>query len=173
VNILRHLRPGCIRLHLETTPTQPPEEIDEDPPAVARRLARDKDAVIVELAGLIEASGVVVNPTKLRKDMAYRESQATTAVAPGIAIPHVRSLQVRQFVMGFARADPPGVPFASLDGGPTRFFFLMAAPPYDDRLYLQVYQAMAMLIQDETVMERLAAAERDQDVFNALRSHIR
>ncbi len=71
--------------------------------------------------------------------------------------------------MGLARASGDGVPFGSTDGEPTRLFFLLAAPPYDDRIYLQVYRELAELIQREEIIDRLLAAREVQDVFNALR----
>jgi PTS system fructose-specific IIC component len=111
----------------------------------------------------------VVNRSKFLRDLMNRERKATTAVAPGIAIPHVRTLQVRAFVMGFARAAGEGIPFESLDGEPTRLFFMLASPPYDDRTYLTVYRELAQLVQDEDAFAGLNGAKVPQDVFNVLR----
>jgi PTS system fructose-specific IIC component len=113
----------------------------------------------------------VANQAKLFKDLDHRERKATTGIASGVAIPHVRSMQVKHFVMGFVRAPQPGWPFLSLDGEPTRFFFLLASPPWDDRLYLQVYRELAAVIQDEETMEALGRAADVQEVMNAFRHY--
>ena len=171
MNILRYLRSDCIRLSLDHRPVATPEE--ETTAQRANRLAAEKEAVLGELAEILENSGQINNPSKFLRDLINREKKATTAIIPGVAIPHVRSMQVKEFVMGFARADAPGVFFDCPDGHPTRFFFLLASPPYEDRLYLQVYREFATVLQDEESLELLASAAEPNDVFNALRRHFR
>ncbi|GDY12937.1 hypothetical protein LBMAG53_18150 [Planctomycetota bacterium] len=171
MNILRHLRPDCIRLELETSAGDPPE--DETDAQRAKREAAVKETLLEEFAELLSRSGAIANPSKFCRDLINRERKATTGIAPGIAIPHVRSMQVRTFIMGLGRAAPPGLPFASLDGEPTRLFLLLASPPYEDRIYLQVYREFANLIKDEAAMDGLMAASNPQDVFQVLRGHFR
>ncbi len=166
--VLRHLLAECVKLPLDLVPTAPAE--DETPAQAARRLAADKESAITELCAVLGLSGQVNNLTRLTRDMINRERKATTAIASGVAIPHVRSMQMRGFVMGFARARDPGLPFASLDGDPTRLFFVLASPPWEDRTYLQLYRELSTLIQDEEVMAGLMAAQTVQEVFNALRT---
>ncbi len=170
MNILRYLSPSCIQMSLHTVPAVPVE--DESEQQRQRRLVRDKEAVVQELATLMERSGQVNNATRFFKDMLHRERKATTAIVPGIALPHVRSMQVRSFVMGFARAPAPGLHFASLDGGLTRLFFILAAPPYEDRLYLRVYRDFAEMIRHDWVVDSFLDAEDEQDVLNILRGYV-
>ncbi|MHC5068016.1 MAG: PTS sugar transporter subunit IIA [Planctomycetota bacterium] len=160
MNILRYLQVDCVRLELQTT-ARPAVE-DETEAQRDKRLAGDKEAVIQELTDLLDISGQIVNPTKFYKDMINRERRATTAIAPGIAVPHVRSDQVRSFTMGFARSTV-GVPFASLDGG------LRAA---DERLYLRVYREFAEMIRHQWVVDSFMDAESPQDVLNVLRGYV-
>ncbi|HEX3134832.1 MAG TPA: PTS sugar transporter subunit IIA [Planctomycetota bacterium] len=167
MNVLRFLHPECIKLDLETHPSEAVE--GETDAQRDKRRQRDKDHVLEELADLFDRSGLVINRSKFLRDLTNRERKATTAVAPGIAIPHVRTLQVRAFVMGFARAPGEGIPFDSLDGEPTKLFFLLASPPYDDRTYLTVYRELAQLIQDENTFAALHSVHVPQNVFNVLR----
>lgn len=167
MNVLRFLHPECIKLNLDTRVSEP---IDgESDVQREKRQHKDKERVLVELADLFDCSGLVVNRSKFLRDLTNRERKATTAVAPGIAIPHVRTLQVRAFVMGFARASGEGFPFDSLDGEPTKLFFMLASPPYDDRTYLAVYRELAQLVLDEDAFVGLHQAQVPQDVFNVLR----
>jgi len=170
VNVLRFLHADCIRLDLETT-ANTPAEVESEAQA-ARRLAHDKERVLTELATLMEGSGQIINPSKFLRDLIHREQQATTAIAPGIAIPHVRSYQARTFVIGFARAAAPGIPFASLDGAPTRLFFVLASPPWDDHLYLRVYRDFAEMMQYGWVTDALLEAATPADVLSVLRGYV-
>lgn len=171
MNILRFLRPECIKLHLDSRPGEAPE--DESEAQQAARHRREKEGLITELAELMHRSGDIANLSKFTKDLSNRERKATTAVAPGLAIPHVRTYQAKSFIIGIARADDPGLDFDSLDGEPTRLFVLLTSPPYDDRTYLQVYREFAMLVRDEDSLAGLYAAESAQDVFNTLRAFFR
>jgi mannitol/fructose-specific phosphotransferase system IIA component (Ntr-type) len=170
VNLLRYLRPECICMNLATTQT--PAAEDETDGQRERRRAADKERILQELVDLLDQSGEIVNPTKFYKDMVNRERKATTAIAPGLAIPHVRSLQARSFIMGFARAPEPGLHFGSLDGEPTRLFFLLASPPYEDSLYLKVYRQFAEMIRHDWIVASFLTAETPQDVLNVLRGYI-
>ena len=169
MQVLRFLNTKCVKLELETLPTVPAEPELETAAGRERRERSDKERVITELGHLLEGSGAVVNPSKLIRDLINRERKATTAILPGVAIPHVRTLQVRSFVIGFARAQGEGIPFSSLDGRPTRLFIPLVSPPYDDRTYLQVYRQLALLIANEELVEQLLVARTVQDVFNILR----
>ena len=167
MQVLRFLNTNCVRLELETTATVPIE--DETEAGMARRERHDKEAVIGELAHLLDASGQVVNVSKLTRDLINRERKATTAILPGVAFPHVRTLQVRSFIIGFARAQGEGLPFASTDGTPTKLFFPLVSPPYDDRIYLQVYRQLAYLVANEELIEQLLVASSVQAVYNIMR----
>jgi PTS system fructose-specific IIC component len=174
MNILRFLHHDCIHLDMAFRPT--PAEVDELPAHRERRLAADKEAILAELAEVMDRSGAIVNRVKFLKDLINRERKATTALGPGIAIPHVRSLQVRTFIMGVARAPGDGYDFASLDGRPTRLFLMLASPSHRDsdydRIYLAVYRQFAEMIQLGWVVESLLDANTPQDVLNILRGYV-
>jgi PTS system fructose-specific IIC component len=171
VNVLRFLRPECIQLPLVTLPLEVSEE--ESPAQAARRRDREKDAVREELAGVLARCDDVINARKLHRDLIQREHNATTAIAPGIAIPHLRTLQARSFIMGLATAAGEGLHYGSVDAAPTRLFVLLAAPPYDDRLYHQVHKVWAGILLDEDLVAALTCATTSQEVFNLLRAHFR
>ncbi len=171
MNILRFLRPECIRLELNTRPAEPVE--DESDGQKAARLRHDKEHLVVELAEILAESGEIQSLSKFTKDLMNRERKATTAIVPGIAIPHVRTYQAKTFLIGLARASEPGLHFDAVDGEPTRLFLLLTSPPWDDRTYLQVYREFAMLAQDEDALAGLYEAQTVQDVFNTLRGFFR
>ena len=170
MNILRFLRPECIELNLTTQMSEPGEEETES--QRERRLVRDKEALLSELTDVLDRSGQIGNPTKFYKDLVNRERKATTAIAPGIAIPHVRTMQAKSFVIGFARAPGEGLPFASLDGMPTKLFFMLTSPPYEDKIYLKVYRQFAEMISQPWVYDSFLEAEEPQDIMNILRGYI-
>lgn len=161
MRLTRFLKPPQIRLELQTRTIVNPEWS-------AERIVREtKERVLTELAELLNASGNVNNPKKLLTDLMNRERKATTGIGGGIAIPHVRTMQARRFTMAFARSRD-GVEFGALDGAPVHFFFAVVAPPYDDKLYLQVYKRIGEVFGTAGAREQLMDAADEHEVIRLI-----
>jgi mannitol/fructose-specific phosphotransferase system IIA component (Ntr-type) len=164
LNISRYLKPELIKLELETN-----SEFDsENDLSPQKRLWQTKYAVLEELVNLLDQSGKVCNKKKLFVDLFNREKKASTGIGKGIAFPHVRTMQARDFVMGFARSNH-GYDFDSLDKLPVHLFFVMVAPPYDDTLYLRVFRSLASLLQYDSLRDELLAAHDEYEIIRAIR----
>jgi len=85
-----------------------------------------KKGVIKELVSALSLEANVRNI--LIKTLLKRESMGSTGVGKGIAIPHARTLLVKDFklVIGVSKK---GVEFDSFDGKPVFIFFMLIAPP--------------------------------------------
>ena len=146
------------------------DTIDPEKDPVKER-TRLKEAVIEELADLFMNTGQIRNRSKFHHDLLSRERKASTAIGGGLALPHVRSMQPKQFCMVFARSRD-GVEFESPDGEPVHIFFGMAAPSYDERMsneYLQVYKWIARSFKEEEwLSEALLEAEDEHEIIGIL-----
>ncbi|MCP4632484.1 MAG: PTS sugar transporter subunit IIA [candidate division Zixibacteria bacterium] len=143
--------------------------MEEDSPVNPRRLYwRSKETIIRELADLLDNSGKVRNVRRLGRDLILREKKATTGIGHNIAIPHVRTIQVSKFVIGFARSVP-GVNFESIDGKPAHLFFPMASPPDDDNLYLKVFKSLAEVLRFDDFRQKLLEAQDEYEAMRAFR----
>lgn len=137
-----------------------------------RQRQRRKDVVLEALVKLLEPSGRISNPRKCLIDLRNRENKATTALGLGIAVPHVRTQQAKDFVLGVAIAPEPGLWFDAVDEEPVRIFFPMVAPSYNDKFYRKIEKgiAVALLREQEDFEEdgfkaRLLAAETAGEVI--------
>lgn len=167
MQITRYLKPEVVRLgmmggHLdEIDPEKDPE----------KERARLKEEVIEELTDLFMKTGQIRNRNKFHHDLQSRERKASTAIGNGLAIPHVRSMQPKQFCMVFARSRD-GVEFGSPDGAPVHIIFGVAAPSYDERLsneYLQVYKWIARCFKEEDWLPAaLLEAEDEHEIIGIL-----
>ncbi|HNR99677.1 MAG TPA: PTS sugar transporter subunit IIA [Planctomycetota bacterium] len=159
MHLRRYLRPESVRLELNTQPPDPEVELTS---GIKRRLT---ESVFGEIVELLSATGQVCNERKLLTDLLNREKKAGMALEGGVAIPHVRTMQARSFVIALARSTP-GLPFGAPDGDVSRIFVGLVAPPYDDRLYLRIYRTLAPLLMDPDWKNELLAA---RDVHEVLR----
>jgi len=154
----------------------PYEEQDLEPwELTPRQRQRRKEVVLKELVTLLEPSGRITNPRKCLIDLRNRENKATTALGLGIAVPHVRTPQAKDFVLGVAIAREPGLWFDAVDEQPVRIFFPMVAPSYNDKFYRKIEKAIAQaLLREQEDFEEvgfkasLLAAETPGEVIRLL-----
>ena len=164
MDISRFLKPELIKLEMEA-------EIESDPDSQVhpdKLLWRRKQAILCELVELLERSGRVGNPRKLLVDFLNREKKASTGIGHGIAVPHIRSMQAKELIMGLARSGK-GYDFDSMDNGSVHLFFVMAAPPYDDALYLKVFKALAQMLRFDDFREELLEASSEYEIIRAIK----
>lgn len=165
MQISRYLSPKLVKLEMDTVFETP--EDGESPILTIKRIQERKEALIAECVDLLNLSGKVGNKNKLLRDLFDREKKATTAIGKGIAIPHVRTMQAKELIIAIARSTE-GYDFDAADGQPVHVFVAMAAPPYDDSLYLRVFRALAQLFTYEGFYERIMTAEQPYDVIRAI-----
>jgi len=164
MDISRYLKPELIKLEMET-------EIECDPDCQLhpeKLLWRRKEAILSELVDLLDRSGKVGNKRKLLIDFLNREKKATTGIGHGIAVPHIRTMQAKQFIMGIARSSR-GYDFDSLDSQLVHLFFVMAAPPYDDSLYLKVFKSLAQILRCDYLRDELLSASSEYEIIRVIK----
>lgn len=163
MRLTRYLKPPQIKLELVTrTPDEVPEGWSRE-----RFVWSIKERILGELTDLLETSGKVVSRRKLQTDLENRERKATTGIGEGIAIPHVRTMQARDFTLCFARSTP-GVEFGAIDDSPVHFLFGVVAPPYDDKLYLEVYKKIGIIFGVEETRQALFDAEDEHEIIRII-----
>lgn len=162
MQISRLLRPDLIRLEMITSF----DDLEEDNggPLTPKRQLERKRLLLAECAELLDLSGRVSNKNKLLTDMFNREKKATTAIGKGIVIPHIRTMQAKELIIGVLRSTP-GYDFQSLDGMLSHVFIPMAAPPYDDTLYLRVFKALAEIFSTDGFFDRVMSAQQPYDII--------
>lgn len=164
MNLSRYITNDRIKLELETVI----EPYDEDC-SLEKWQQTSKETLLVELVALLENGNRIGNTKKLLTDFVNRERKATTGLGHGIAIPHIRSLQAKDFMMAFARSTK-GYEFDAMDQKPVHLFFIMAAPPYEDALYLKVYKALAEMLQYASFRDELMAISSPGELIRAMRA---
>lgn len=117
----------------------------------------DKKTAIELLGDLMEKSGNLTSKEDYLKAVFSREEAGTTGLGDGIATPHAKSSAVREAGLS-AMVVPDGMDFDSLDGKPSRLFFMIAAPEGEADVHIQVLSKLATLIVDPDFRDALIAA---------------
>jgi mannitol/fructose-specific phosphotransferase system IIA component (Ntr-type) len=126
--------------------------------------ASAKDSVLSEMVDCLVAANIIRNKETILQMLTSRENLGSTAVGPGVAFPHGRTLAVQSLVILIARSRA-GVPFDSEDGSPTQLFFMLIAPPQDSgHQYIKSLAVLTDKLQDTRLRDALLEAT-DYDGF--------
>jgi len=92
-----------------------------------------------------------------------RERLGSTGIGGGIGIPHGKLKRLDRMVIGFGLSRK-GVDFDSLDGEPTRIFFLLMAPESSTGLHLKLLARISRILKNEPFKERLLQAKSAEEI---------
>ena len=118
--------------------------------------AADKDGAIDLLVDLQDKSGCLTDRKTYKEAILARESQTSTAIEMGIAVPHAKSGCVTSPSLA-ACILKEGVDYGAMDGQPSDLFFMIAAP-LDGDLHLEILSHLMVLLMDFNFVSELRAA---------------
>ena len=117
-----------------------------------------KEEAIDHLVELMDKSGKLSNRKLFKEKVLSRETQFTTGIGDGIAIPHAKTTAVKQAGLA-AMVVKNGVDFDSLDGKPAYLFFMIAASENENNLHLDALARLSAMLMDEVFRKCLMQAE--------------
>lgn len=116
-----------------------------------------KDEAIDKMVALHAGVGNLNDAETYKGAILARESQSSTAIGEGIAVPHAKSDSVK--VPGLAAITVPGgVDYGAPDGMPSDILFMIAAP-LDGDLHLEILSRLMVMLMDPAFCAKLRAAK--------------
>ena len=127
-----------------------------------------KEDILKQLIVPLLGSSMLADPVAYLEQLIDRESILSTALCDGVAIPHVRDHEtsgVKEacMVLGICRE---GAEFDSLDGEPTRLFFLICSPY--TTTHLRLLAKLTMMLRQPDIIDKLCRAQNTQVVMSIL-----
>lgn len=129
--------------------------------------SNDKNGVIDELVNQLNKAGKLNDVTAFKEAIHNRESQSTTGIGEGIAIPHAKVAAVDTPAIAFGKSKA-GVDYQSLDMQPAHLFFMIAAPEGGAQTHLDALAKLSGILMDEDVRKDLLNASSEQEVLNII-----
>lgn len=126
-----------------------------------------KNDVINELAEKLFKSGNVSNLDKFKNAILERESESTTGIGDGIAIPHAKTSAVKRPGIAFGRSNK-GVDYDSLDKKPVSLVFMIAASEGANRDHLEALSRLSVMLMDDTFQSALRKAVTIEEIVKAV-----
>ena len=130
--------------------------------------ARTREAVLRSLVAQADENGLLYDKDRLLEEIRQREELCSTALAPGVALPHPRHPLPYDIAESFLiiGITPSGIPFGAADGSLTRLFFLVCSK--DDRTHLHVLARLARMLHDSAAIENLLESQTPEELRERL-----
>jgi fructose PTS system EIIBC or EIIC component len=129
--------------------------------------AHSKESVIDELIEKLYSAGKLNDKEAYKEAILARESQSTTGIGEGIAIPHAKTNAVSQPAIAFGRSLD-GIDYQSLDGQSAHLFFMIAAYEGANNDHLATLSRLSSFLMDPAFRSKLESALTKEDILQAI-----
>jgi len=132
--------------------------------------ATTKDEAIAELVEALAAAGAVPKSSvaEITKVVLNRESQATTGIGKGVALPHAKRKGVKKPI-GTIGLSPGGIDFAALDSKPVYSVILLLSSPDNPDEHLQAMEIIFKHVQRDIFRKFLRQSTTKEAVVSLIK----
>lgn len=131
-----------------------------------------KQEIIDEMVEILYQGGKLNDKEEYKKAILAREAQSSTGLEEGIAIPHAKTSAVKIPSIAFGLSKN-GVDYESLDGEPSKLFFMIAAPANASDTHIEILSKLTTMLLDDEIREKLLEVRTEQEVIDILTSDIK
>ena len=121
---------------------------------VVRITAKRKIEALEEVIEVLARRREVTSKDAFRRAIKDREKILSTGIGFGIAIPHAKIAQVKQFCAAIG-ISKEGIPFNALDGKPVHIMVMIASPDHQHDEYLRILAQITHTLKDEETRKRI------------------
>ena len=131
-----------------------------------------KQEIIDEMVEILYQGGKLNDKEEYKKAILAREAQSSTGLEEGIAIPHAKTSAVKIPSIAFGLSKN-GVDYESLDGEPSKLFFMIAAPANASDTHIEILSKLTTMLLNDEIREKLLEVKTEQEVIDILTSDIK
>lgn len=130
-------------------------------------LGTDKTALITELVDVLAANDCLADPKVALEAILRRESERTTGIGYGLAIPHGKTDACKQVVMAAGKPQTP-IDFQSLDKQPVTFVVMLISPSDQTSSHIQALAKLSSLMTKQAFREAVEKAATSDDLYDVI-----
>ncbi|MFZ4100146.1 MAG: PTS sugar transporter subunit IIA [Chlamydiia bacterium] len=145
-SLTRYLRPECVIVSQAST----------------------QEAVIHDLISAAERAGLLQEPAAFEQAVLGRERIVSTGIGLGMAIPHAKRPELKEFFICCALV-PHGVEWKAIDGDPCHLVFLIGGPDDQPNAYLQLLSQLTAFLRDDERRKQLLKSRSANDILTILK----
>ena len=134
---------------------------------IPKLVSTDRDGAIAELATKMEEEGFVSKADKLIESSLRREAIVSTAVAHGVAFPHVRGVEGGGLSLALG-ISKKGIKFDGPDSKLTKIIFFLVIPTAAAAFYLKLLAGLAETLSKTDNRKAIMAGGTPEELWKAL-----
>jgi fructose-specific phosphotransferase system IIA component len=123
-----------------------------------------KEGIFRELIDLLASAGKISETEAIYDAVIAREDLMSTALEDGIAIPHAKTDAVTNMTIAVGIL-PEGADCQSLDGKPSKIFFLILAPPDQSGPHIEALSEIAHATKSSSFRRLLTTSTSAEEVL--------
>lgn len=133
-------------------------------------LSRSKSAVILKICQLFKQSIVDIDESSIFNHFIERERLGSTAIGHGIAIPHIRSDEVKHTHASLIKLEKP-VDFGAYDQKPVDIVIGLLVPSEQNQNHLTTLANIATQFSSNTYCNLLRSTSNDNQLIESILCH--
>ncbi len=130
-----------------------------------------KQQALDELIDVLDRAGKLNDKNSARQAVIERESQLSTGLGNGIAVPHGKTNAVTELVAAFG-IKQEGIQFDSADGQPAHIFFMLVSPLDVSGPHIKALASIARFLRVKDNRDLLLKAKSPTEVLSIFESDI-
>ncbi|WP_304653265.1 PTS sugar transporter subunit IIA [uncultured Ligilactobacillus sp.] len=135
---------------------------------VIRSTSKNKAEVIQELATLLYENDFVSDINSFVDDVYLRETAGITGIGQGVAIPHGKSIAVKQTAIAIAILEET-ITWETLDEKPVKVVIMFAVKEEDaDMTHILLLQRIAILLAHDDFIQNLIQVDNKDNLYDLL-----
>lgn len=127
----------------------------------------DKDELFEEMVQAIYSENSWINREAAIKALNDRESQMSTGIMHGIAVPHA-TCDFVDGCLGAIGVSKKGIDYESLDGAPVNLVFMLLFGPNGNDIHIEALKNLAVILTNIDLVNELLEKTSPQDFYDAL-----
>jgi PTS system nitrogen regulatory IIA component len=130
--------------------------------------SKDKPDVLRELVQILKDADEIDDFDSVLAAVQDREDKQSTGLEKSVAVPHAKTAAVSKLKLAIGIA-PQGIDFDSMDGEPSKLFFLLLAPPGQSGPHVEALAEIAKLACSNAFCKALVSAENAWEVVELIK----
>ena len=127
-----------------------------------------KAEVIKELVEILNKNKAILNPEGVIEAVFDRERIMTTGVGNGVAIPHCKHKDSRNFAIALG-IHQTGIDFEAIDKKPAKIIFLLVGPEDQPGTHIKLLSRISRIISKDEVREKVLNCKTPQELFDLIK----
>ncbi|GCD12973.1 PTS sugar transporter subunit IIA [Clostridium tagluense] len=129
--------------------------------------SKTKEDVIKEMVTILDRDGKLLDVDKYLQAVLDRETEFSTGIGMGIAIPHGKSSGVKEPALVFGRSVD-GIDYQSMDDELAHIFFLIAVPEESSDEHLKILGQISRKLMHSELRDSLMKASSAEEIITLL-----